>query len=147
MTIFIGADHRGFELKNALVEYLQNKNIRVEDLGNYEQDPSDDYPDYAQKVTQAVLQRPENFLGIVICGSGIGVCMAANRSKGIYCGIGINPDQVKHGRENDQINVLSLAADYTSQEQAEKMIDAFISAVPIKNEKYMRRLKKIDNKS
>jgi len=68
MTIFIGADHRGFELKNKLVEYLQNKNIRVEDLGNYEHDPEDDYPDFAQKVAQAVLQNPDNFLGIVICG-------------------------------------------------------------------------------
>ncbi|KKQ36253.1 MAG: Ribose-5-phosphate isomerase B [Candidatus Roizmanbacteria bacterium GW2011_GWA2_37_7] len=55
MTIFIGADHRGFELKNKLVEYLQNKDIRVEDLGNYELDPEDDYPDFAQKVAQAVL--------------------------------------------------------------------------------------------
>jgi ribose 5-phosphate isomerase B len=61
MTIFIGADHRGFELKNKLIEYLQEKNIRVEDLGNYQHDPLDDYPDFAQKVSQAVLQKPKDF--------------------------------------------------------------------------------------
>ena len=144
MTIFIGADHRGFELKNKLVEYLQNKNIRVEDLGNYEYDPEDDYPDYAQKVAQAVLQNPENFLGIVICGSGIGVCMAANRMKGIYCGMGMNVEHVKHGRQNDHINVLSLASDIVSQKESEEMIDAFINTQPNKKDKYTRRLQKID---
>lgn len=145
MTIFIGADHRGFELKNQLIEYLQDKNIRVEDMGAYEMDPADDYPDYAQKVSQAVLQNPSEFLGIVICGSGIGVSMAANRNKGIYCGVGIDAEQVKHGRENDHINVLSLASDNFTQEQAQNIVDSFISAQPIKNEKYLRRLKKIDN--
>ncbi|MBP9691129.1 RpiB/LacA/LacB family sugar-phosphate isomerase [Candidatus Woesebacteria bacterium] len=147
MTIFIGADHRGFELKNTLVEYLQSKNIRVEDLGNYELDPEDDYPDFAQKVAQAVLQNPKEFLGIVICGSGIGVCMAANRTRGIYCGMGIDAEQVKHGRENDHINVLSLAADNFSEEQAQEMVDAFISAQPIHKQKYSRRLTKLDSLS
>ena len=56
MTIFIGADHRGFELKNKLIEYIQEKNIRVEDLGAFENNPEDDYPDFAQKVAKAVLQ-------------------------------------------------------------------------------------------
>jgi ribose 5-phosphate isomerase B len=144
MTIFIGADHRGFELKNKLVEYLQNKNIRVEDMGNYEYDPEDDYPDYAQKVAQAVLQNPDEFLGIVICGSGIGVCMAANRNKGIYCGMGITVEQVKHGRENDHINVLSIAADTFSEDTARQMIDAFITAQPVQKDKYKRRLQKLD---
>ncbi len=145
MTIFIGADHRGFELKNKLVEYLQNKNIRVEDLGNYEHDPEDDYPDYAQKVAQAVLQNPENFLGIVICGSGIGVCMAANRFKGIYCGMGMNGEHVKHGRQNDHINVLSIASDMFDEKQSQDMIDTFISTQPIHTPKYLRRLQKLNN--
>ncbi|OGW74540.1 MAG: hypothetical protein A2484_05140, partial [Nitrospirae bacterium RIFOXYC2_FULL_44_7] len=142
-----GADHRGFELKNKLVEYLQNKDIRVEDLGNYELDPEDDYPDFAQKVAQAVLQNPHDFLGIVICGSGIGVCMAANRNKGIYCGMGVDPEQVRHGRQNDHINVLSIASDNFTEEQAQAMVDAFITTTPIQKEKYLRRLKKIDTQS
>lgn len=151
MTIFIAADHRGFELKNKLMEYLQAKDIRIEDMGNYQYDPGDDYPDFAKKVAQAVLQNPQNFLGIVICGSGVGVSIAVNRYKGIRCGLGFEPDQVKHMRENDHVNVLSLAADYLmvdnngpGLEKAKKLVDIFIST-PVKNqEKYQRRIKKLD---
>ena len=144
MTIFIAADHRGFELKNKLIEYVQEKNIRIEDLGNYHLDPIDDHPDFAKKVAQAVLQKPEEFLGIVICGSGVGVCIAVNRFKGIRGGLGFDPDQVKHIRENDHINILALASDFTDEDTAQKLIDAFLSAQPRKEEKYLRRIKKLD---
>lgn len=144
MTIFIGADHRGFELKNALVEYLQNKDIRVEDLGNYEYDALDDNPDYAGKVAQAVLQNPKEFLGVVICGSGVGVSMTANRHNGIYCALGFNKDQVEKAKQHDHINILALPSDYLTQEQAEELTDIFIQAKPIHEEKYQRRLNKID---
>ncbi|QQG44317.1 MAG: RpiB/LacA/LacB family sugar-phosphate isomerase [Candidatus Roizmanbacteria bacterium] len=144
MTIFIGTDHRGFELKNKLLDYLQDKNIRVEDMGNYEYDAEDDNPDYAKKVAQAVLQNPSEFLGIVICGSGIGVSMAANRFKGIRCALGFDISQVKHGRENDHINVLAIPAEYTDFETATQMIDTFIQTPIIKKEKYLRRSRKLD---
>jgi len=153
MTIFIAADHRGFELKNKLIEYLQEKNIRVEDMGNYQYDPLDDYPDFAKKVAQAVLQNPKDFLGIVICGSGVGVSIVVNRFKGIRCGLGFSPDQVKHIRENDHINVLALASDYLKNdngengkglELAKKLVDVFIETKPKIEEKYLRRIKKID---
>lgn len=112
MTIFIGADHRGFELKNKLIEYLQEKNIRVEDLGNYQYEPLDDNPDFAKKVAQAVLQNPHEFLGILICGSGVGVSITANRFKGIRCVLGFNENQVRHARENDHVNTLALPSEY-----------------------------------
>ena len=144
MTIFIGADHRGFELKNKLIEHLQEQNIRVEDMGNYEYDPEDDFPDYAQKVAQAVLQNPDEFLGIVICGSGVGVSVAANRYNGIICALGFNTDQIHHARENDHINVLAIPSDYLSFETVKEMIESFISAKPNLTEKYLRRLKKLD---
>lgn len=144
MTIFIGADHRGFELKNKLVEYLHDKNIRVEDMGNYEYDPVDDYPDFAKKVAQGVLQNPDELRGIVICGSGIGVCISANRYEGIMCGLGFNPDHVKHARENDHINVLALPSDMVTFEQAKTMVDAFLAAEPNYDEKYLRRLRKLE---
>ena len=144
MTIFIAADHRGFELKNQLIEYLHEKNIRIEDLGNYEYEAEDDYPDYAKKVAQAVLQKPDEFLGIVICGSGVGVCIAVNRFKGIRCGLGFEPAQVKHIREHDHINVLSLASDYVNEDMAQKLVDAFLSTQPKREEKYLRRISKID---
>lgn len=147
MTIFIGADHRGYQLKDKLIEYLQSKNIRVEDLGNYEYDAQDDYPSYANKVAQAVLQNPDQYLGIVICGSGVGVCIAANRHKGIYCGLGIGPDHIKHIRENDHINVLALAADNFSFEDSTKFVDAFLEAKPIQQKKYLRRLEMVDQES
>jgi len=153
MTIFIAADHRGFELKNKLIEYLQEKNIRVEDMGNYQYDPLDDYPDFAKKVAQAVLQNPKDFLGIVICGSGVGVSIVVNRFKGIRGALGFSPDQVKHAKENDHINVLALASDYFKNGNGEngngldlvkKIVDTFIETKPKMEEKYLRRIKKID---
>ncbi|MCX7880976.1 MAG: RpiB/LacA/LacB family sugar-phosphate isomerase [Patescibacteria group bacterium] len=144
MTIFIAADHRGFELKNKIIEYLQEKDIRIEDLGNYQYDPLDDYPDFAKKVAQAVLQNPKDFLGIVICGSGVGVAIAVNRFKGIRCGIGFEIEQVKHIRENDHINILALPSDYLEFEKAKNLVDAFLSSIPKTEEKYLRRIKKLD---
>ena len=147
MTIFIGADHRGYQLKDQLIEYLQSKNIRVEDLGNYEYDATDDYPSYANKVAQAVLQNPDQYLGIVICGSGVGVCIAANRHKGIYCGLGIGTDHIKHIRENDHINVLALASDNFSFEESTKFVDTFIESKPNQQKKYLRRLEMVDQET
>jgi ribose 5-phosphate isomerase B len=145
MPVFIAADHRGFDLKNKLVEYLQEKDIRIEDFGNYELDPLDDYPDFAQKVAQAVQQNPQENVGIVICGSGIGVSMAVNRFKQIRCGLALNVDQVKHGRENDHTNILAIASDYTDFEIAKKYIDTFLSSTPNVGDKYVRRGKKLDS--
>lgn len=145
MTIFVGADHRGFDLKNLLIEYLHEKNIRIEDLGNYQLDPEDDFPDYAKKVAQAVLQNPDEFLGIVICGSGVGVAIATNRFKGIRCGLGFEADQVKHMREDDHVNVLALAADFLDPESAKKLVDVFIETETKKEQKYLRRINKLDD--
>ncbi len=143
ITVFVGADHRGFEFKNQLVEYLQEKDIRVEDLGAYEIDPNDDFPDFAFKVAQAVQQNPDEFLGILICGGG-GMEITANRLKGVRCALGFELDQVKHVKENDHANVLALPANYISIETAKKFVDIFI-ATPLKqDEKYLRRVKKHD---
>ncbi len=145
MNIFIGADHRGFDLKNKLIEYLHEKNIRIEDLGNYSYDPLDDHPDFSKKVAQAILQNPQEFLGIVVCGSGIGVTIVANRFKGIRCALGFDKGQIQHGRENDHINVLGLAAEYISLEKAKEIVDIFITTQPKKEEKYFRRIQKIED--
>jgi len=144
MTIFIGADHRGLELKNAILEYLHEKNIRIDDLGPYELNPTDDAADFSFKVAQAVLQNQENHLGIVICGSGCAVTMAANRIKGIRAGVAMNPHQATHIRENDSANILALAADYNTFEEIQKIIDAFLAATPKTEEKYIRRIEKLD---
>jgi len=143
-TVFIGADHRGFKLKNSIIEYLQQHDIRVEDMGNMVEDPNDDYPEYANKVATALLQNPSEFMGITICGSGIGVSMAANRHKGIRCGLCLTVDAAHHGRANDHINVLALASDYTSEEEAFKIVKTFLQTPVNEAEKYLRRAHQLD---
>ena len=144
MTIFIASDHGGFEMKNKLIEYLQNKNIRIVDMGNYEFNPVDDYPDYVQKLAHTMLQKPEESFGVVICRSGVGASIAANRYKGIRCALGYNEKQVQHAREDDNVNVLALGADFTDFDTAIKLIESFLSAQPKTEEKYARRIKKLD---
>lgn len=144
MNIFIAADHRGFELKNKIIEYLQEKNIRIEDLGNYQFDPQDDYPLFARKVAQAVLQNPTEHVGIVICGSGVGVSIVANRFPGIRCAIGFQKEQVIHARENDHINVLSLPSEYIDFEKTKELIDVFLETKAKQEDKYIRRIKELD---
>jgi ribose 5-phosphate isomerase B len=145
MTIFIGADHRGFEAKNLLMEYLQEKNIRVEDMGDYEYIQKDDYVDFSQKVAEAVLQNPSSFLGIVICGSGVGVSIAANRYHGIRCALGFEEDQIRHARQRDHVNMLALAADYFDAEELKKFADVFIETSPTHEAVDERRIKKIED--
>jgi ribose 5-phosphate isomerase B len=144
MNVFIGADHRGFELKNELIEYLQDQNVRVQDMGAYEHDPLDDFPQFSQKVANAILQDPEHNLGIVICGSAVGVSMAANRFKGVYCGLGFDADQVKSARQHDHINVLAVPSDYVDPEKAKQLVDIFLSTGTAREEKYLRRLAQIE---
>jgi ribose 5-phosphate isomerase B len=145
MTVFIASDHRGFELKNKILEYLHEKDVRTEDLGNYQYEPLDDYPDYARKVAQAVLQNPKEYLGIVICGSGVGVSIMVNRFTGIRCAIGFSLEQVEHARSNDHINVLAIPSDYVNSEKAETLIDTFLSAQPKPDAKYLNRIAKLDD--
>ncbi|OGK63100.1 hypothetical protein A2334_00100 [Candidatus Roizmanbacteria bacterium RIFOXYB2_FULL_38_10] len=147
MTIFIASDHRGFELKNKIIEYLQEKNIRIEDLGNYQYDPVDDYPIFARKVVQAVLQNTTEYLGIVICGSGVGVSIVANRFPGIRCAVGFQKEQVVHTRENDNVNVLALPSDYINFEETKELIDAFLQTQTKQEEKYKRRIEELDTMS
>lgn len=144
MTVFIGADHGGFQLKNDLIDYLHEKNIRVEDLGAYELNPLDDYSEISQKVAQAVLQNPEH-VGIVICKSGAGVDITANRFKGIRSVLGFDEVQVKKAKEDDFVNVLSLPAEFISVEKAHSLVDSFLNAVPKTEEKYKRRIDVLDS--
>lgn len=144
MKIYLGADHRGFELKNKLVEWLKGEGHEVEDCGNTILDPVDDYVDFANAVAVNVQKEIETVTGIVICGSGIGVSIAANRHKGIICGLGFDTHQIQHARENDHINMLSLPSDYIDFEKAKEIVTAFLKSKPKMDEKYVRRAKKLD---
>lgn len=143
MRIFISSDHRGFTLKNQLLAYLK-KEFEITDLGNSIFDTNDDYPDYARAVADMVTKEAGS-LGIVICGSGIGVCIAANRKKGIRCGLGFNAEQIGHARENDHINILALSSDYLDLEKNKAIVDIFLNTNEKNDERFLRRINKIDN--
>lgn len=147
MTIYLGADHRGFHLKEELKLWLIQQGHEVVDVGASSLVPDDDYVDYAKRVADSVLT--EEFQhrgrrGILICASGVGVDIVANRFKRIRCGLGISPEQVREAREDDDINVLALAADYTDAGTAKEMVETFLETEFSRKERYIRRLKKID---
>lgn len=128
-------------MKNKLFQFLKEKGYPVEDCGAYELDPTDDYP----LIVSLVVEKMEgDDLGIVLCGSGIGVDIAANRFTGVRCGLGFDEDQVKKGREDDAINMLALAADEISLETAQKLVDIFITTRPLTNDRYVRRQEELD---
>ncbi|OGK15957.1 hypothetical protein A2690_00695 [Candidatus Roizmanbacteria bacterium RIFCSPHIGHO2_01_FULL_39_12b] len=144
MVIYIGADHRGFNLKQKLIPWLQNEGHEVFDCGNDHLDPLDDAVDFAKLVTQNI-QNDSQAYGLLLCGSGIDMAIAANRFKGIRCALGINPNHVKHGRGNDHINCLSMPAEYIDENIAHEMITTFINTYPKQDEKYLRRVAKLDS--
>lgn len=128
-------------MKNKLIEFLIEKNYSVEDCGAYELDITDDYPE----ITASVVEKMEgDDLGIVLCGSGIGVDIAANRFNGIRSGLGFDEHQVKKGREDDAINVLALAADEITLETAQKLVEVFITTKPLTKDRYVRRQEELD---
>lgn len=143
--IYLGADHRGFQKKEALFDLIKDchENVIVEDLGPEEYDEADDYNDIAITVSKAVLEKDLSF-GILLCGSAHGVCMQANRFKGIRA---VNADSVesaKHARANDHANVLCLSADYLDVDEMEKIVKAFCHTRPIEEERYIRRARRLD---
>lgn len=144
MAIFIAADHRGFDMKNRLIAYLQEQNVRVEDMGNYENDPVDDAPLFATKVAKAIQEDPENHKGIVICGSGVAMSIMMNRHKGVRCALALNQDHVKSAREHNHVNGLAIGADYTNTKEAKEIINLFLSTSVINAEKYLRRIGQMD---
>ncbi len=139
MKIFIGADHRGFGLKNLVSDALSEKGHEVVDLGAHELNMGDDYTVFAEKVAREVSQDPQS-RGILLCGSGVGVDVVANKIDGVRSSIGINPDQVAAGRKDDDMNILVIAAEYTQEEAVWGLIDAFISTDFDNKESHKRRL-------
>src|SRR3989344_5278018 len=104
MTIFLGADHRGFHLKERLKSWLEARGDSFEDLGATAFDPDDDYVDFAVAVAKKVAEVPEYNRGLLICGSGVGMDIAANKVKGIRATVAWNPDVAKQARSHGDIN-------------------------------------------
>lgn len=143
--IFIGADHRGFEKKEALFPILRDchENVIVEDLGAFDYEADDDFNDPAVAVARAVVNT-ENSLGILLCGSAHGVCMQANRIKGARAINACTPESAKVGREHDHANILCLSADELDFELLEPIIKAFCHAHPSEDERYLRRVRRLE---
>lgn len=143
MLIYIGADHRGFQLKEILKKQLSELDYKFVDVGNDHYDENDDYPDFAASVGQAINQDPLNRRGILICGSGAGVDIVANKFKSVRSVLAINLDQARASRNDDDTNILSLAADFLTEDEAKKILDIWLKTPFSGKENYQRRLKKI----
>lgn len=142
MTIYVGADHRGYHLKEKIIEWLRSEGHDVHDCGNNQYDADDDYPDFSFAVSEKVASDPGS-RGIVLCGSGGGVTIAANKIKGIRCTTAVHVADVKHNRMADDINVLALSADYTDIDEAKELVNAFLLVEFEAQERHVRRLNKI----
>ncbi len=142
MKIAIAADHGGFSLKADIVELLSQAGHEPINLGAHEYIAGDDYPDYAQQVSSAV-QTGRAERGIVICGSGVGACIAANKMKGIRAGVCHDTYSAHQGVEHDDMNVLCLGARIIGVELAREIVLAFVDAKFNAGERYRRRLNKV----
>lgn len=141
--IYIGTDHRGFELKGKICKWLAGRNYEFEDMGAFEYDHEDDYFDYAFAVAEKISRNPKESRGIVICASGVGVDIVANRFDGVRCGLGFAEDQVHAARRDDDINVLALPADNCDEELAAKLAEKFLETSFASSDRYLRRLEKL----
>ena len=142
MRIAVSADHGGFHLKNKIVQLLKELGHEVHDLGTYSDDPVD-YPDYARAVSQEILDR-KAVKGILICGSGVGACVAANKFPGIRAAICHDTFSAHQGVEDDNINILCLGARVIGTELAKDIVKVWISATFSGAERHRLRLAKVD---
>jgi ribose 5-phosphate isomerase B len=143
MKLVISSDHAGFALKEEVRAYLTRKGHEIEDLGAFTCDPQDDYPDFAERVGEAI-RAGEAHRGILICGSGVGVCVASNKIPGIRAGMCHDTYSAHQGVEHDDMNVIVLGARIVGTSLAYELVDSFINAKFIANEeRFTRRFKKV----
>jgi ribose 5-phosphate isomerase B len=142
MRIAIGADHAGFELKQILAEYLRHRGHEVIDKGTDSDEPVD-YPDFAEAVSQAILAGQAE-RAILVCGSGVGASVSANKIPGIRAGLCHNTYSARQGVEHDDMNVLVLGARVIGIELARELIDTFLAAKFNGEERHRRRVEKIN---
>lgn len=144
MKIVIGADHGGFELKEFLKKFLSSFDYEVIDLGNHMYDPKDDYPDFAIPVARYISEKNAD-KGILICGSGIGASIAANKVKGVRAAICHDTYSARQGVEHDDMNVICLGGRIIGQALAVEIIKAFVNAVFTQEERHLRRVNKVNS--
>lgn len=141
MKISIASDHGGFLLKEELIKYLVELEHEVIDCGTYSQD-SCDYPDFAEKAA-GLVSTGEVERGIVVCTTGEGVCICANKVKGVRCGLIYNEEVASLTREHNNVNMISIGARFTPVEVAKKYVDLFLS-VEFAGGRHENRVAKMD---
>src|SRR3989344_4088283 len=141
--VYLGADHRGFQLKETLKMYLIQQGHEVEDLGAFEYDQADDYPDFASAVAAKVSENPEAYRGILICGSGHGMDMVANKFPGVRAALCWNRQVAAQSREHEDANVLVLPSDHVDETEAKDIVLVWLGKQFDGAERNVRRLGKI----
>ncbi len=141
MKVFLGADHRGFALKEDLKIYLQKQGVAYEDLGTQSTD-SVDYPRYSQMVSEKILQNPDS-RGVLICNSGVGISIAANRYQGIRAALCFNENMAEMSRRHNDANILCLGQNFVSSKTAKAMLEKFLST-DFEGGRHLRRIDMID---
>lgn len=142
-VVILASDHAGFQLKDLIISYLtQNKNIEVINKGCDSAEKSVDYPDFVEELCTEVLKNNDN-KGIVICGSGIGIGIAANKIKGIRCALLHDQLGARLTREHNDSNVMSLGAGFIGKELAKNIVDTFLNTEFSGDERHQRRIDKI----
>ena len=140
MKIAIGADHAGFELKNQLGDVLRQTGHEVCDFGTNSAE-STDYPDYALRVAKAVASEAAE-RGVLVCGSGVGMSIAANKVRGVRAALGVTPEEVRLTRAHNDSNVLTLGARFTDPALARELLQVFLET-PFEGGRHERRVAKI----
>ncbi len=144
MRIAIAADHGGFALKSEIERLLLSQGVQVVDLGAAKLDPKDDYPDFAQAVGEAIQQKRAE-RAILLCGSGVGACVAANKMKGVRAGLCHDSYSARQCVEHDDVNVLCLGARIVGPELAFDLVRAFVNARFSHEARHVRRLEKVSD--
>jgi ribose 5-phosphate isomerase B len=143
MKIYIDADHNGFELKHQLIDYMKRSGYEVIDVGAPERDPEDDFTFAAGRVANAVLAE-DDVRGVLLCGSGQGVCMAANRFKGIRAGLAWDTHEAKAARNDSDSNVLCLPANVLDFETAKTILHTWLDTPFAGAPRFKRRIEQLD---
>jgi ribose 5-phosphate isomerase B len=145
MKVFLGADHNGFEYKKQLAEALKLAGNEVVDAGDVELKADDDYPQFAaQVVDQLKASNDPEARAVLVCGSGQGMCIAANRFKGIRAALCWNQAEARAARNDDDCNVLCLSARYTSLDEAGSIMASFLSTPFAGAPRFSRRIQQLD---
>lgn len=143
MNIALGSDHAGFELASLIAAWLGDDGVEVERYGAVSTEPFD-YPDAAADVCSAVQQGRAD-LGILCCGAGIGMSIAANRYPGIRAALCCNPTMAELSRQHNHANVLCLGGRLTPPDRARNILDTFLKTEPSREERHVRRIEKLDS--